>query len=285
MANNPTSTPTASVVTRDWSNNKVSFSLGENIMVNATEMAKPFGKTPKDWLRTEASKSFIEALSAVRQICPSALVHIAKGGNQRTEGVTTPQGTWFHQDVAIEFARWLNPKFAIWCNDRIKELMQNGTTSLPQFDIPKTYSAALRLAADQQETIEEQGRLLTAQSETIADMNGEIIALKEKTSYLDKILNSTETVCTTQIAQDYAMSAKAFNAKLAELRVQRKVNDQWILLAPYNAEGYVHSQTVTILHTDGHHSVKMNTRWRQKGRLFLYDLLKKNGILPTIERR
>ena len=50
-------------------------------MVNATEMAKAFDKTTKDWLRTKSAEEFITSLSAVRQICPSALVQVVKGGN------------------------------------------------------------------------------------------------------------------------------------------------------------------------------------------------------------
>ena len=94
-------------------------------MINATEMAKPFKKTTKDWLRTQQSKDFISSLSAVRQICPTGLVQIIQGGNDKKA-----QGTWMHEDVALEFARWLSPAFAIWCNDRIKELLLNGQTNL-----------------------------------------------------------------------------------------------------------------------------------------------------------
>lgn len=90
-------------------------------MVNATEMAKPFGKTAKDFLRNQSTQELISTLSAVRQICPTELVKIVQGGSGT-------QGTWMHEDVALEFARWLSPVFAIWCNDRIKELLLTGAT-------------------------------------------------------------------------------------------------------------------------------------------------------------
>lgn len=88
-------------------------------MVNATEMAKPFGKLVGDWLRLKATTEFTEALSADMHIPISALIQVVKGGNSE-------QGTWLHEDVALEFARWLSPSFAIWCNKRIKELLQYG---------------------------------------------------------------------------------------------------------------------------------------------------------------
>ena len=94
-------------------------------MINATEMAKPFKKTTKDWLRTQQSKDFISSLSAVRQICPTGLVQIIQGGNDKKA-----QGTWMHEDVALEFARWLSPAFAIWCNDRIKEILMGKSITM-----------------------------------------------------------------------------------------------------------------------------------------------------------
>lgn len=108
----------------DYKGSKISFANGKNVMVNATEMAKSFGKTTKDWLRTNASSEFINSLSVVRQICPSQLVVVKKGNSNEFE-----QGTWMHEDVALEFARWLSPAFAIWCNDRIKELLKYGMTA------------------------------------------------------------------------------------------------------------------------------------------------------------
>ena len=107
--------------------------------------------------------------------------------------------------------------------DRWEELE---TANAKQFQIPTTFSEALRLAAAQQEQIEEQQKLLVAQGQTIADQNAAIAELHERTSYLDQILNSKSTVTTTQIAQDYGMSAKKFNIELRNLKIQRKVGGQ-----------------------------------------------------------
>lgn len=87
-------------------------------MINATEMVKPFGKLVDDWLRLKATTEFTEALSTDMQIPISALIQVVKGGNNK-------QGTWIHEDVAMEFTRWLSPEFAIWCNDTIKWQLRN----------------------------------------------------------------------------------------------------------------------------------------------------------------
>ena len=107
----------------NYNGNGVSFRNGNSVMVSATEMAKPFNKQAKDWLKTQSTKEFILTLSEVKKILPSDLVQVINGDNG---------GTWMHEDVALEFARWLSPAFAIWCNDRIKELLTKGTTSINQ---------------------------------------------------------------------------------------------------------------------------------------------------------
>ena len=104
--------------------------------------------------------------------------------------------------------------------------------------------------------------------------------LKPRAEYADKILLSTETMTTTQIAKDYGMSAKFMNNVLHSLGIQYKVNDQWVLYSKYADKGYVKSCTHVINHTDGTPESKVYSRWTQKGRMFIYEKLKEEGILP-----
>lgn len=132
-----------------------------------------------------------------------------------------------------------------------------------------------------------QAKQLTEQASTIKQQSKTIDELQTKATYLDQILQSKSTVTTSQIAQDYGMSAKRFNKLLHDLKIQRKVNGQWILFAPYTERGYVHSETINLpVVANGVEYTKtvMHTKWLQSGRLFLYDKLKKNNILPLIER-
>lgn len=107
--------------------------------------------------------------------------------------------------------------------------------------------------------------------------------LKPKADYTDHILQNKGLVTITQIAKDYGMSGKAMNKKLHEMGVIYNLGGQWLLYSRYQAKGYTHSETVDITHSDGRADVVMNTKWTQKGRLFLYQHLKKHGILPVIE--
>ena len=105
--------------------------------------------------------------------------------------------------------------------------------------------------------------------------------MKPKASYYDMILQNKSTVPISQIAKDYGMSGRAFNAMLHDLEVQFKQGNTWLLYSKYQNKGYTQSRTHAI---DAERSV-MHTYWTQKGRLFLYDLLKnQKNLLPVIER-
>ena len=158
------------------------------------------------------------------------------------------------------------------------------TKERKQYQVPQSFAEALMLAAKQQEQIEEQQRQLEANSKEIVELNGAIAEMEPKVTYVDMILASKETVTTTQIAQDYGQSAKAFNVLLRNFGVQHKVGGQWVLYAKHLPFGYVQSDTFPIVHKNGTNGTVMHTKWTQKGRIFLYEELKKHNIIPLIEQ-
>lgn len=111
----------------------------------------------------------------------------------------------------------------------------------------------------------------------------QIAEYEPRISYLDTILSSTDTVSITQIAADYGMSAVAMNRLLNKLGVQHKISGQWILYKKHMKNGYTKSHTSEIKRSSGGTKVVMNTKWTQKGRLFLYNLLKENGYSPQMD--
>ena len=136
---------------------------------------------------------------------------------------------------------------------------------------------ALQFANNQLSLVKKQNLELL---ETVAVQNQQIAEMQPKASYYDLILQNKNTVPITQIAKDYGMSGRKFNELLHELGVQYKFRKTWLLYQHYAECGYTQSRTYAI---DESRSV-MHTYWTQKGRLFLYDLLKSEGILPVIEQ-
>ena len=145
------------------------------------------------------------------------------------------------------------------------------------YTMPKTYLEALKAftaEVEKNEMLSLENKIQTQQ----------INELKPKADYTDRILKTTDLMTTTQIAKDYGMSAKQFNALLHDHKVQFKQNGQWLLYSQYPSKGYTSSETVEFDRPDGTVGVRLNTKWTQKGRLFLYVLLKKHDVVPTIER-
>ena len=136
--------------------------------------------------------------------------------------------------------------------------------------------------------LEKQNSQLCKQNRVLESRNSllEEITAQQKplTDYARIILNSTQTVTVTQIAQDYGYGPVRFNELLFRLHIQHKVGGQWILYIPYLNKGYVQSFSSYFVKPDGEVQVKVHTRWTQSGRLFLYEELKKAGILPLIEK-
>ena len=101
----------------------------------------------------------------------------------------------------------------------------------------------------------------------------EIGELKPKADYVDEILKSTGTLATTQIAADYGISAQKLNELLHEARLQRKVNKQWVLYSEHMGKSYTESDTIPIVRSDGREDTVLQTRWTQKGRLKIHEIM------------
>lgn len=274
----------------------VTFQIGEATMVNATEMAKPFGKQPVFWLNNQYTKGFLEEMSKLRNLSLADLVRVTKGGNA--------PGTWFHEDVALEFARWLSPQFAIWCNDRIKELMKYGVTATPQTidSVLADPDNAIRLLT----ALKEERKALKAANRQIAVLedqkkayhseNRRLLKLKDRqdeimreqaplVEYAQNVLDSYDTFTSTQIAKELGMSAQALNKLLNDAGVMFKHGSQWFLYAKYQAKGYVKTREHTYQRKDGRTGLFLTTVWTEAGRMFVRRVvqLKRSMTNPPAE--
>ena len=128
-----------------------------------------------------------------------------------------------------------------------------------------------------QNRVEDLEDRVAVQGQQLAEMN-------PKAAYYDMILNAKGLVSITTIAKDYGMSGTKMNALLHELGVQWKQNNTWVLMQKYADKGYTNTKTTEYQNHNGEYKVAVHTYWTQKGRLFLYETLKKANILPKIER-
>jgi hypothetical protein len=141
------------IFTKSYNGASITFddTLANVTFVNATEMGRPFYKNPSDWLELQATKDFLSALEDARKLTFDFCA--MKTGVQNE--TSKEQSLWFDETVAVEFARWLSPAFGIWCSDTIKEIVNGSHYVFTLFDIPKTFSEALSVAAEQAEFIEQ----------------------------------------------------------------------------------------------------------------------------------
>ena len=103
-----------------YNGNDITFNSGDGILINATEMAKPFGKRPVDYLRLPSTNELIEAIVRKSHNSKEDL-YFTQAGSPENGG-----GTWMQEDLALDFAQWLSVDFRLWCNDRVKELLKKG---------------------------------------------------------------------------------------------------------------------------------------------------------------
>ena len=247
----------------NYKNEAISFK-NENgtTYVNATEMAKSFGKIPANWLRTEQAKKMIEAISTSHICEVTQLLQVVNGGEAR--------GTWMHEDVALVFSQWLSPEFYLWCNDRIKELMRHGLTTTeamaekllnnPDFLIETL--TALKSEREQKALLLEQTRL----------QQREIALVQPKAEYYDKVLQSSSVYVADQIAKELGISAVKMNKYLQDKGILIRRNGQLVLTAKYAGKGYDKPKTYQYTKHDGAIGTNTITTYTEKGREFLHSL-------------
>ena len=175
-------------------------------------------------------------------------------------------------------------KFQAFVADEvIPSIRKHGAYMTPKtlqemLDDPGAMIEVLQRRREEQERRKELETVVSVKDQQIAEMT-------PKAGYYDLILMNKDVMPISKIAKDYGMSAQRMNILLHEMGVQYKQGDIWLLYQQYAGEGYTHTKTDLYVDGEGEQHTRVRTCWTQKGRLFIYDLLKnKYGILPLIER-
>ena len=138
----------------------------------------------------------------------------------------------------------------------------------------KIMARALRIAEKELSTLKLENKV---QAQQIAE-------LQPKATYYDLILQCPSLLSVTEIAKDYGMAAKGLNKILHEQGIQFNQSGVWFLYSKYQDKGYTSTKTQNYNRPDGTQGSRVHTYWTQKGRIFLYGVLKDLGYLPLVER-
>lgn len=213
---------------------------GSTTLINATKMLECFpGKKMNNFLRNQTTKERIEALSRIEGIPVSEILVVQKAGNKYN------QGTWMHEDLAIEFARWLDPDFGVWCNRKIRELIINQTATIENDNIQ------IKQVCDNMRPYANYG--------------------------YDLMENSKITFSTEGILKDVScnMSIDEVYAKLVSDGYVGRYKDHntWFLKAPYGKRDYT-KLVSKVIYKNGKPDHTVNqVKWTEAGRWFLISIL------------
>lgn len=222
-----------------------------------------------------------DTVNALKQHCRGVVKHhLTDSLGRNQEASFIPEGDLYRLIMKSKLPS--AEKFESWVMDEVLPSIRKHGAYMTEQVIEKALTSPDFLIQLATQLKEEQEKRKLAESEV--KMKNQIISeLKPKADYYDEILKNPGLVTITQIAKDYGMSGKKMNDILHSLGIQYKQSGQWLLYDRYSKNGYTHSETVDITRSDGRPDVKMNTKWTQKGRIFLYNTLKEKDILPVIE--
>ena len=242
--------------------------VGDKIMFVASDVAKALG--------------YSRPADAITAHCKGSVKHRLPTNGGMQELKIIPEGDVYRLITHSKLPA--AEKFESWVFDEVLPSIRKHGAYMTEDTIKKVIAEPdfiIKLATELKKE-QEQNKQLT---ETCSQQQQVIGELKPKADYVDKILKSNSLVTITQIAKDYGMSGQAMNKVLHDLHIIYSCNKQWLLYSQHQAKGYTFSETVDIPREDGTTKVVMNTKWTQKGRLFLYETLKKRNLLPLIERK
>lgn len=204
---------------REYLGNKIEFKTIEGyVYANANQMANGFGGSQKlaDWKRSENTKKYIEALNKNKLWKNSIISEEGRKG-----------GTWIHEKLILNFARYLNVEFELWCDEQIATLLREGSVALNKKD--SLLLNIIKANSDSQRAI----ALNTYEMEYVKPLENTIKEQQPKIEYHDTVLYSDKLVTITSIAKDLGMSAVKLNKILNELHIQYKKGRCWYLYAEY----------------------------------------------------
>lgn len=213
------------------------------------------GTAYKDWFPRMVEYGFVEDLD----FC--SILSESTGGRPKKDHI-----------IKLDMAKELS---MIQRTERGKQARQYFISVEKEYNSPeKVMARALKIADDTIKNLRIENKVQQQQ----------IQEFKPKATYYDLVLQNKDLISMSAIAKDYGKSATAFNKLLNELGVQYKQGKIWLLYQKHSNKGYTSTKTHVYSKAGGEVGTAVHTYWTQKGRLFIYDLLKNEGVLPLIEQ-
>lgn len=213
------------LIVKEYLGNTIQFKMVEgHVYANATSMCKVFGKQPSDWLKIKSTQEYIDELQGIGTSSEGVkLVKIINDGFNN--------GTWIHEKLILDLARWLNVKFRVWCDEQITTLLRDGKVDL---NGNEQYSLEEKLILNivHSETNEETALAMKTYREKI--VKPLMLENKQQKEYIDHVvINKKYYISPTQIANKFGKSAKALNKILDDIGIIYKRCKKWYLTSDY----------------------------------------------------
>lgn len=263
----------------NYNDTPVSFQMGESdLMINATQMAKPFGKQVYDYLRLPSTNELIKAIARKSRISENQLV------TKRQGSPSSGGGTWMHEDLAIDFAQWLSVDFRLWVNDRIKELFRFGLTATEDMLLRATTDPGfVAIVIDELK----RSRLKTIELETKHEQliqqieeNAPKVAFYEQLKTTQQSFEKRRNYPVSNMARTLGLKADELNRLLMQRGIIGKLDGSWYLMPKYENQGLAfEKETMSKRYNEETDKMElMPTKylvWTAKGRDLIFSLFEK----------
>jgi phage antirepressor YoqD-like protein len=248
----------------EFKGGRVSFRQAKGrVYLNATEMAKPYNKYPYDYIRSKQGETFIEACKRNLRTSENQLV-VIKMGSPENGG-----GTWLYEDIAVDFAQWLDVDFKFWCIQRIKDIFKTGLSSTLDVESLMENPDILIMALTTMKELRSEKKQL---EKDVQAKDKKILEINPKAEYYDQVLQTKNGILTTIIAKELGMTGKELNKVLHEMKIIYPLDETWVLYKKYQNKGYMTSKTVVL---DKESKVlRIQNLWTALGREFIHEQMK-----------
>ena len=250
--------------TFSYNGNEVLFDIKDDVMVNATQLAKIYGKRPNDYLSLPATNQLINAITRKYGISENQLV-ISKAGSSHNGG-----GTWMHRLIVVDFCQWLDIDLKLWCTEKLDELMRYGMTAtqptLEQMinnpDLVISLATQLKSEREEKQRLEHQNALQEEQLRQAAP----------KVEYCNKVLSSKGYLTVNMIASCIGISDIKLNKLLCQWGIQYKESGVYYLYSKYRDKGYTVHRPHAYTDSLGNIKTRQHMYWTEAGKRFILEL-------------